>query len=154
VRLPLALEPRERIARRTKGEGRHRIGNLVSAKLSPPILGRSTVAQMRRAIAFRNDTLDTEPRQVQAQANTSWWVASLSVPELKGWLEIDDDWRPIACGVVDDLRWVAPPGAGNGWTMTYDKEFVAGDSYKVRAQRDRCPPGSKISGIATDFCPT
>jgi hypothetical protein len=80
----------------------------------------------------------------------SWWVASLSVPELKGWLEIDDDWRPISCGVVDDLRWVAPPGAGNGWTMTYDKEFAAGDSYKVRAQRDRRPPGSKKGVVKLD----
>ncbi len=116
----------------------------------PYVLGRSTVAQMRKALAFRNDTPDAEPHQVQAQANTSWWVASLSIPKLKGWLEIDDDWQPITCGVVDDLWWVAPPGAGNGWTMTYDKEFAAGDSYKVRAQRDRCPPGSKKGIVKLD----
>jgi hypothetical protein len=144
----------ERKVRRMSSDRQRRFSETIATHHrrigQPYVLGRSTVAQMRKALTFRSDAPDAKPHQVQAQANTSWWVSSLSVPELKGWLEIDDDWRPIACGVVDDLRWVAPPGAGNGWTMTYDKEFAAGDSYKVRAQRDRCPPGSKKGVVKLD----
>ena len=103
----------------------------------------NNVAQMRRALALRESGVG-DTQEIVAQARVGWWIAGLPVEQLRGYLEVDEQHRPIEA-VGHYLDWHAPVYAGKGWTLHYDPDLdpQSSLSLKIQAKRATCPPSSR-----------
>ncbi|HIE37912.1 MAG TPA: hypothetical protein EYP77_02400 [Anaerolineae bacterium] len=113
----------------------------------PGVLNRRGVEVMRRVLAARVEGVE-DPIEMRRMTNAPWWMVSLGLEELRGWLEVAPDGSPLR-SFTNDLFWSAPPFAGPGWRIVGPFSPGAGDSAALMAERDRCPPSSHRGLVKT-----
>jgi hypothetical protein len=90
---------------------------------------------MRRALVLRDAGIN-DMAQIVSDAHVAWWIAGMSAEQLRGYLEVDEQYRPIGA-VGHYLRWHAPVYAGNGWSLYYDPALDPPASLSLKIQASR-----------------